>query len=100
MCPEVYIVLAPFKIEQLTFLISSKLSSTAMKLSTAALALLASTYGSTTAFVPSFGNVVARRSKAPALFMSSEAPAAEAPTTAGETFEYVPFILIGTHTQG
>lgn len=81
-------------------MISSKLSSTAMKLSTAALALLASTYGSTTAFVPSFGNVVARRSKAPALFMSSEAPAAEAPTTAGETFEYVPFILIGTHTQG
>jgi heat shock protein beta len=59
-----------------------------MKLSTAALALLASTYGSTTAFVPSFGNVVARRSKAPALFMSSEAPAAEAPTTAGETFEF------------
>lgn len=86
MCPEVYIVLAPFKIEELTFLISSKLSST-MKLSTAALALLASTYGSTTAFVPSFGNVVARRGKAPALFMSSEAPAAEAPTTAGETFE-------------
>eukprot|EP00544_Gedaniella_sp_CCMP2646_P003408 CAMPEP_0202486738 /NCGR_PEP_ID=MMETSP1361-20130828/5229_1 /ASSEMBLY_ACC=CAM_ASM_000849 /TAXON_ID=210615 /ORGANISM="Staurosira complex sp., Strain CCMP2646" /LENGTH=764 /DNA_ID=CAMNT_0049115961 /DNA_START=16 /DNA_END=2310 /DNA_ORIENTATION=- len=59
-----------------------------MKLSTAALALLASTYGSTTAFVPSFGNVVARRTKAPALFMSSEAPAAEAPTTAGETFEF------------
>jgi heat shock protein beta len=59
-----------------------------MKLSTAALALLASTYGSTTAFVPSFGNVVARRGKAPALFMSSEAPAAEAPTTAGETFEF------------
>jgi heat shock protein beta len=59
-----------------------------MKLSTAALALLASTYGSTTAFVPSFGNVAARRGKAPALFMSSEAPAAEAPTTAGETFEF------------
>jgi hypothetical protein len=61
----------------------------AMKLTTAALALFASTYGSTTAFVPgsySYTNVM-RMSKAPALFMSSEAPAAEAPSSTGETFE-------------
>lgn len=61
-----------------------------MKLTTAALALFVSTYG--TAFVPR--SFVARNilsSKAPALFMSSEAPptAAEEAQVTGETYEYV-----------
>jgi molecular chaperone HtpG len=64
-----------------------------MKLTTAAAVLFATTFGATTAFVPSsfgvYSNAAARGvAKARPLFMSSEAPTAEAPSTKGETYEF------------
>lgn len=63
-----------------------------MKLTTAAAVLFATTFGATTAFVPSsfgvYSNAAAARGVARRpLFMSSEAPTAEA-STKGETYEF------------